>query len=239
MLEVSCVASIRFIPMPGNNISCVIFGAGGHARVVADIARCGDRYKIIGFLDDMNPERWGAPFAGAKVLGGREQLPGLFRAGVRHAVVGIGDSDARRKLSAEMRRFGFELPTLVHPDATVALDTKIAAGTVVMARAVVNAGTAIGQNVIINTSATVDHDCVIEDEAHIGPGAHLGGVVYVELGAWIGIGAVVRDRIRVGAGSIIGAGAVVLRDIPPGVVAYGVPARVVRNVETRDHERTD
>ena len=38
MLELRCVASIRSIPMPGNNISCIIFGAGGHARVVADIA---------------------------------------------------------------------------------------------------------------------------------------------------------------------------------------------------------
>jgi acetyltransferase-like isoleucine patch superfamily enzyme len=44
------------------------------------------------------------------------------------------------------------------------------------------------------------------------------------------VGATLRARIVVGAGSIVGAGAVVVSDLPDGVVAYGVPARVARAV---------
>ena len=44
----------------------------------------------------------------------------------------------------------------------------------------------------------------------------------------MGLGAVVVKHRRIGAHSHVGAGAVVTRDLPDGVIAYGVPARVVR-----------
>jgi UDP-N-acetylbacillosamine N-acetyltransferase len=98
------------------------------------------------------------------------------------------------------------------------------------AGSVVNPGATLGRNVIVNTCASVDHDCVLEDGVHISPGAHLGGGVTVGRGTWIGIGAVVRDHVMIGAGVTIGAGAVVVKDIPDGVMAYGVPARVVKEI---------
>jgi maltose O-acetyltransferase len=54
----------------------------------------------------------------------------------------------------------------------------------------------------------------------------------VSIGAnvWIGAGAIVCPGVTVGDDTIIGAGAVVTRDVPPGVVAAGVPARVVREL---------
>lgn len=45
-------------------------------------------------------------------------------------------------------------------------------------------------------------------------------------GAWIGIGAIILKGVRIGAGARVGAGAVVARDVPPGAVAEGNPARV-------------
>jgi acetyltransferase-like isoleucine patch superfamily enzyme len=45
--------------------------------------------------------------------------------------------------------------------------------------------------------------------------------------AWIGNAAIVLDGVRIGRGAVIGAGAVVTRDVPPGAVAVGNPARVV------------
>ncbi|MGH7634357.1 MAG: acetyltransferase, partial [Gemmatimonadaceae bacterium] len=81
---------------------------------------------------------------------------------------------------------------------------------------------------IVNTAASVDHDCDLADGVHVACGAHLAGHVRVGRGAWIGIGAVVRERVTIGAGAMIGAGAVVVSDVPPGVLAFGVPARVIR-----------
>jgi acetyltransferase-like isoleucine patch superfamily enzyme len=48
---------------------------------------------------------------------------------------------------------------------------------------------------------------------------------------WLGTGVKVLDGVRVGRDVVVGAGAVVTTDLPDGVVAAGVPARVVRSRE--------
>jgi len=213
----------------------VIWGASGHALVVADIIRLRGEYSIIGFLDDVNLDRHGTEFRGIPILGGKEQLDDLQRVGVKDLIFGFGNCEARLRLSVLVRAKGFDLVTAIHPRATIAVDVPIRPGTVVAAGAVISPGATIGENVIINTCASVDHECIVEDGAHICPGVHLGGRVSVGRAAWIGIGATVRDRVRVGQRSLIGAGSVVLDDVPDGVVAYGVPARVIRKVPPNDH----
>jgi acetyltransferase-like isoleucine patch superfamily enzyme len=49
---------------------------------------------------------------------------------------------------------------------------------------------------------------------------------FVERRAALGSGVVVLGGVRIGAGALVGAGAVVTRDVPPGAVVSGVPARV-------------
>jgi acetyltransferase EpsM len=209
----------------------VIWGASGHARVVADIVRLTGNFDIIGFLDSVDLSRKGTDFCGAPILGGEEQLESLRKQQIRHLIFGIGDCRARLSLAASVRHFGFELATAVHPRATISKDILVGPGTVVMAGAVVNPGSTIGDNVIVNTSSSVDHDCIIENGVHIGPGAHLGGGVTIGQGTWIGIGAIIKDRIRIGKDAIIGAGAVVLKEIPENVIAFGVPAKIIRKRE--------
>ena len=208
----------------------VIWGTSGHASVVADILRLQGNYEIVGFIDDVNPERAGSKFGGADVLGGREKLDYLRREGMRHLIFGFGDCEGRLRLARLAREKGFRLATAIHPSAVVAADVVIGAGTVVAAGAVINPGATIGENVIVNTCASVDHDCRVEDGAHVCPGVRLAGNVVVGRAAWVGIGATVVDRARIGAAAIIGAGAVVVDDIPDGVVARGVPARVIKKV---------
>jgi galactoside O-acetyltransferase len=52
------------------------------------------------------------------------------------------------------------------------------------------------------------------------------GRVVIERDVWIGANATVLPGVRIGRGSIVGAGAVVTRDVAPGTVVMGVPARV-------------
>lgn len=209
----------------------MIWGASGHASVVADIVRCRDEYEIVGFLDDVSPEHAGSSFCEAPILGGREQLDGLLEDGIEHLILGFGNCDARLHLAKFSTEKGFRLATAIHPKATVAYNVEVGDGTVIVAGAVVNPGAEVGDNVIINTSASVDHDCIIEDGAHICPGACLAGEVRVGRGSWVGVGATAVDGVCIGEGTMVGAGSVVVGDIPAGVVAYGVPARIIREVE--------
>jgi UDP-N-acetylbacillosamine N-acetyltransferase len=208
----------------------VIWGASGHALVVVDILRLGGEFEIAGFIDDLNPELQGQLFAGLPILGGAEQLTGLRDRGVTHAILAFGNCTARLRLGALLRAEGFELASAVHPSAIVARGVEIGAGTVVAAGAVVNPAATIGENVIINTNSSVDHECRIADGAHICPGVSLAGRVTVGEAAWIGIGSTVIEGKTIGAGAVIGAGSVVLADIPPKVVAYGVPAKISKGV---------
>lgn len=208
----------------------VIWGAGGHGLVVADIVRLQREYDLVGFLDDRVADQRPAELCGAPILGDREQLPGLRAAGVDRVIVAVGAGSARLALADLVRRAGLTLGTAVHPRAVIAVGVPIGRGTVVAAGAVVNPGARVDDNVIINTCASLDHHCVVEAGAHVCPGAHLAGGVRVGCEAWVGIGAAVGPGVRIGARAIIGAGAVVLKDIPEGVVAYGVPARAIRLV---------
>ena len=215
--------------MPNENRPrVVIWGASGHGRVVLDAILWAHDASVVGFIDDDN-SRKGESFAGYPVLGGREVLAALLADGVLRIHVAVGHCATRQRIAVAAQTDGFSLFSVVHPRATLARDVSLGNGTFVAAGVVVNAATRLGDNVILNTSCSVDHDCVIEDGAHIAPGARLGGFVHIEEGTFIGIGAIVMNCRRIGKGSLLGAGAVAVSDIPPGVVAYGVPARVIRD----------
>jgi len=202
----------------------IVWGAGGHARVVGDVLRSSG-LEIAGFIDDQDPARDGEPFSGARVFASL----GAFRpGGSRKVLIGIGDNFVREKKAGEAEAKGFRLTVAVHPRAVVAPDVQLGPGTVVMAGAVINAGTIIGRNAIINTLAGIDHDCILGDGVHVSPGVRIGGNVILDRMAWIGIGATVIDHRTVGESAIVGAGAVVVKDVPARVVVAGVPARIIR-----------
>lgn len=200
----------------------LILGAGGHGRVIADIAQ-DLGWNTIAFLDDAPlpaPPLADCPLLGPLSL--RHDLGGQFDA----AVVAIGNNALRLSLINDLTAAGWMVPSLVHPAATVSRHATLGTGCVICAGAVVGISACLGPAVIVNTGATVDHDCVVGDGAHISPGAHIGGTTTIGARTWIGIGAAVSHSLTIGHDCVIGAGAAVIRDIPPGVRAVGVPAAV-------------
>ncbi len=202
----------------------VVFGAGGHAKVVIDTIERQGNHEIAGLLDD-NIQRKGERFFGYPVLGTRAELPALISAQLCHALVAIGDNAGRAAVAAYLDQLGWRFASAIHPRASIGRGVNIGPGSVVMAGCVVNADAYLGRHVIVNTGATVDHDCRIEDAVHIAPGCHLCGGVRVGLGSLLGAGTTVTPGVRIGRRVIVGAGATVIRDVADGTKVSGSPAK--------------
>jgi sugar O-acyltransferase (sialic acid O-acetyltransferase NeuD family) len=202
----------------------VVFGAGGHAKVVIDIIERQGNYEIAGLFDDDLKYR-GQRFFGYPVLGTRADLPARVSAQLRHAIVAIGDNANRAAVAAHLDQLGWRFANAVHPRASIGRGVNIGPGSVVMAGCVVNADAYLGAQVIVNTGATVDHDCRIEDNVHIAPGCHLCGNVGVGQGSLLGAGSTVIPGVSIGKQVIVGAGSTVIRDVADETRVSGSPAR--------------
>lgn len=212
----------------------MIVGASGHARVIADALLAGGTYALAGFAT-RKFER--TQLMERPVVDGDERLlAALDEDNDLRLVVGIGDNSQRQNVVERLAAAGFggRFVAIVHPSAVVGRDVEMGVGTVVLAGAVINTGTKLGRHVVVNTRSSVDHDCEVGDYVSVSPGATLGGNVVAGRGSMVGLGASVLHGRSVGPEAVVGAGSVVVRDIAGGVVAYGVPARAVRNRRSTD-----
>ncbi|MBI4908789.1 MAG: NeuD/PglB/VioB family sugar acetyltransferase [Acidobacteria bacterium] len=213
----------------------VVYGASGHAKVVLDILHCQGLYEIIAVLDEYKAD--GFACGDWRVAGKLDLLPGLAakHPGLK-VIVAVGDNWQRANLTAEIHGLcpGMRFATGIHPSAQVARGVSIGEGAVVMAGAVINPAAFVGEGCIVNTRASLDHDSSMAPFASLGPGVAVGGGVRIGSCSNIGIGASVIHEISIGAHTLVGAGAVVVHHIPDCVVAYGVPARVIRKRQPGD-----
>lgn len=203
----------------------VIIGAGGHAKVIADIIeKSGD--EIVGFLDD-NKEIGTTIINEYKVIG---DLNNRFTMAVTKEnlefIIAIGDNKKREEISHSPN---LKFYTAIHPSAQIGLDVEIQEGTVIMANACINSSAKIGKHCIINTGAIIEHDNIIEDYVHISPNATLGGTVKIGESTHVGIGSIVKNNITICKNCTIGAGAVVVKNILEEGTYVGVPARERKN----------
>ena len=212
--------------MSGAARAVLIYGAGGHGKVVLDALECSGR-RVVGFVDD-DTSRAGGEHCGHRIHVWPPEEVGEDA----EYVVAIGDNEQRRQVTERVLGLRRELGTAIHPCAIIARDVEIAAGAMILAGAVINPGARVGRGSIINTCAVVDHDCRIGEFAHVAPGARVAGHVRVGEGALIGIGATVNPRVAIGSGAVVGAGAVVTADVAAGATVVGVPARPVSSSDS-------
>ncbi len=206
-----------------NKQTVVIFGSGGHGKVVLDIL-LESKVKVLGFLDD-DKAKAGQKVCGYKILGGWEYIKGKKNIAV---ALGIGNNLVREKIFEKAKAAKVKVVCAIHPKSVVSSFVEMGEGVVIMAGAVVNPGVALEDGVVVNTSASVDHDCHLKKFSHIWPGAHLVGMVMVGEYSYVGTGASVIQNIKIGKNVLIGAGAAVVKDVPDNVTAVGVPARVMK-----------
>lgn len=145
---------------------------------------------------------------------------------------------------------GIEIPRN-HSDIAIAAGAALDRGVVLLCSGPPTARPkiTIGPGVYINRHTMLDaiEELSIGQDCAIGPGCYLTdhdhGTDFGQLplkqamtsrptrlrdGVWLGANVVVLKGVTIGEGTVVGAGSVVTRDLPPGCVAVGNPARVIR-----------
>jgi sugar O-acyltransferase (sialic acid O-acetyltransferase NeuD family) len=201
--------------------SLIVFGAGGHGRVVADAALLGGRWADIAATDGNTAACRGELLPGIPLI---EEKAARKLTAVIH--IAIGNNIARQKIAASWD--DQRLASVVHPSAAVSRFSAIGSGCFVAAGAIVGPAADVGRGVIVNHGAVVEHDVAIAAFSHISENATLGGHVRVGQRVLIGPGVVVLPSLRIGDDVIVNPGSVVSGHLlEPGIYG-GNPARKIQ-----------
>lgn len=202
----------------------LVVGAGGHAKVVVEVARA------AGWTPVAAVDRAGiGEVLGVPIRGTDESIAPLWESGeIDAALVAIGDNNLRHRLATRVRALECPTPSIVHPSALISPSARIDNGTVIMAGAIINASASVGRDCIVNTAAVIEHDCILGEAVHAAPRSVMGGSCSVGRLTLFGIGATARPGVRIGSQVVVGAGAAIVSDIPDGWVVGGTPARRIR-----------
>lgn len=203
-------------------IPLLLLGAGGFAEEVADlVGDCGG-YRVAGFVESLDRSRCEIEIGGLPV----HWVDQVGRFADTHLALSAIGTTSRDVFTRRVAEAGLGFATIVHPTAHVSSSALLAEGVLVCPRVVVGAHTWVGAHVLLNRGVLVGHHAEIGPHASVMPGANLAGFSVVGERAYVGMGALVLNNVRVGRDAVLGAGAVATRDVPDGVVATGVPAKV-------------
>jgi sugar O-acyltransferase (sialic acid O-acetyltransferase NeuD family) len=221
-----------------NNNKFFIWGARGHALVLAEIIHSkGDEIIAIA---DIDPKAI-SPIKGLNVIIGHE----AYNAWLKNiklelntlktkvsAIAAIGGTRGKDRFEylRLFKRDGFNTPSLIHHSSHLSVGATIGENTQLCAFSFVGVNSVLGDACIINTKAILDHESTLGNGVHLAPGATICGCVKIGNFSFIGAGATVLPNIEIGDNCIIGAGSVVTKNLPNNILAYGNPAKIIKEI---------
>lgn len=210
----------------------VLFGGGTHVRYCIDIIEKENKYNIIGITDPFL--EIGTEIMGYKIIGKQEEIRNLIRLFNIHAgIIAIGDNWTRKLVKDIILDLvpDFIFVSAIHPSVILGNNVNIGKGTIMMAGCIISPNTIIGEFCFFATGAILEHDSVMGNFSSLSAGSVTGGKVNIGEFTAVTLGVTILDRVVIGSHSIIGSGSLVTKDIPGNVLAYGSPARIIRNRE--------
>ncbi len=209
------------------NFSVIIIGSGGHAKVLISVLKLLN-INILG-ITDLVADKIDNRTNGISILGNDNKILDYSPDSIElvNGIGSVSSTEKRKNIYVKFKDYGYSFANVIHPSAMIMNEVQLGMGVQIMAGAIVQPGCVIGDNSIINTGAIVEHDCIISEHVHVAPGAVLSGGVHIGAMTHIGTSASVIQGVEIGQATVVGAGAVVVADIPSGVKALGVPAKII------------
>ena len=217
---------------PDEMHNVVIFGSSGHGSVVLDCIEKEGKYRVVGFIDSFKKK--GTKVNGYTVLGSEFDLPYLIdKHNIYGGIVAIGDNWIRNTVVERINKIApnFIYINAIHPSSEIGKDVEIGVGTVILAGVIVNSNSMIGNFCILNTNSSLDHDGIMRNFSSIAPKSCVGGNFYLGEYSAICLGVNVINDISVGNHTVVGAGSLVVGNIDSHVLAFGAPAKKIRDRE--------
>ncbi len=206
-----------------------IFGAGTMAHTYADIVESTGEYDLVGFFDDRFPEL--DCYYDWRVLGSSNDLKQKCEElNIKKIVVCIGDNYVRSKVVEKIINEvpSIEFPSVIHKNAYVSPRANLGKGVIIRALTSIDAGVVLKDFTFVGGGSIIPHNSVLEEFSSVSAGVTVGGEFKLGEFSFVGIGAKAFHCITIGENTIVGAGSIVTKDIPSNCVAYGAPAKVIR-----------
>jgi sugar O-acyltransferase (sialic acid O-acetyltransferase NeuD family) len=207
----------------------VIFGGGGHAKVIISIIKRDyfKQFKVIGYTDLESRKE----LLGVKYLGTDSYIDNFYKKNNSlKGIIGLGfvkPSSSRTELYNFYKK-KISFPSIISNHSSIQEDCDVGNATVIMDGVVINSSTKIGECSIINTSTSIDHDCEIGSFTHIAPGCTLSGGINIGNNCMIGVGTTIIQGVSVVDDVIIGAASLVSKDISAAGTYVGYPLRKIK-----------
>lgn len=209
----------------------LVVGAKGFAKEILEIIHQLNQLENLVFYDDVNNDMPEKLFEKFSILRTIEEASDYFKTIDNQFTIGIGNPFLRKKMFDKFTSLGGVFSSTISPLVNIgSFDVQLGIGSNILSGSVFSNSTEIGIGCLVYYNSIITHDCKIGDFVEISPNVTLLGKCEIGSFSQIGANTTILPKLKIGENVIIGAGSVVTKDLPDNCLAFGIPAKIIKEL---------